>query len=74
MGNLALSFESHSSMVPAVKHHGIGIGGWLLDSGKFLLSFSFIGLICNHIVPARTVTNDGSTHEATRTNDYEYLQ
>ena len=74
MGNLALSFESHSSIAPVVKHYGTWAGGWFLDSGKILSSRGFVGLSCNQVVPVREVANDRSTHEVTKTNDYEDFQ
>ena len=53
--------------------HGIGSGGWFLDCGKSLLSRSFIGLGCDHIVSARVVTNNGSIIEVTDTNNHKDL-
>ena len=73
MGDLALTFESHGSMEPVVEHHGMWSGGWFLDCGKILLSRSFIGLGCDHIVSARAVTNNGCVIEATDTNDHKDL-
>ena len=74
MDNLVLSFESYISIAPVVKHHVIGVGGWFLDSGKMLSSRGFVGLSYNQIVPVRVVANDRSTHEVTKTNDYEDFQ
>ena len=69
MGNLALSFESHGSMAPTVEHHVVGSGGWFLDCGNSLLSRIFIGLCCDYLVSARSVTNNGSIIEVTDAND-----